>query len=221
MSLSDIDLSFRPKSYFWPIGLETHLLASIKGAERHAALKALVDAGHLDDIPSLLTHSALSAEDRSTLGMLHPAFMGGEYLPNLKGAEVMIARITIASTTQDVTCVYARRCKNRIHYRVVDEYGGDTLSGRATRTSLRPLTLGQLEAFFSNAWPILDVLDCNFGDDGYDPELMDDFVVSIDSQFYPEFDVLYRRKISDWGTEQRDLLQGRQQQRSGLDEDRA
>jgi hypothetical protein len=52
----------------------------------------------------------------------------------------MIAGITIASTTQDVTCVYARRGKNRIHYRVVDEYQGDTLSDRQARTSVRPLT---------------------------------------------------------------------------------
>jgi len=64
--------------------------------------------------------------------------MGGEYLPNLKPKEVMVARITIASTTQDVTCVYARRTKHRIHYRVVDEYSGDTLSDRRTRSSVKP-----------------------------------------------------------------------------------
>jgi len=29
-----VDLTFRPASYFWPLGLETHLLATIKGAER-------------------------------------------------------------------------------------------------------------------------------------------------------------------------------------------
>ncbi|MBP9604568.1 MAG: hypothetical protein KBE53_10870 [Chromatiaceae bacterium] len=39
---SDIDLKFRPKSYFWPLGLETHLLARIKGAERQAALNEAV-----------------------------------------------------------------------------------------------------------------------------------------------------------------------------------
>ena len=47
----DIDLGFRPKAYFWPLGLETHLLARIKGAERKAALKRLIDGGHLEDIP--------------------------------------------------------------------------------------------------------------------------------------------------------------------------
>jgi hypothetical protein len=84
--------------------------------------------------------------------------MGGEYLPDLTSTEVAIARITIASVTQDVTSVYARRGKNRIHYRVVDEYEGETLSGKDTRTSTRPLTLGQLEEFFNTAWSIFAVL---------------------------------------------------------------
>ena len=195
----DIDLEFRPKSYFWPLGLETHLLARIKGAERKAALKRLIDAGQLDEIPALLVQSALGEADRQVLGRFHPAFMGGEYLPNLQRDEVMIARITIASTTQDVTCVYARRGKNRIHYRVVDEYGGDTLSGCNTRTSIRPLTLGQLETFFTGAWSVFDVLEMNFGDDGYDLDEMQDFVVSVDSEFYPELGRLYRRADRELG----------------------
>ncbi len=200
----DIDLGFRPKSYFWPLGLETHLLARIKGAERKAALKRLIDLELLDEIPDLLAQSALSEGDRRALGRFHPSFMGGEYLADLKADEVMIARITIASTTQDVTCVYARRGKNRIHYRVVDEYGGDTLSGRNTRTSVKPLTLGQLETFSSGAWPLFDVLEMNFGDDGYDLEAMQSFVVSVDSEFYPDLDWLYRRRITSWAAERRD-----------------
>jgi hypothetical protein len=200
---SDIDLAFRPKSYFWPLGLETHLLARIKGAERKAALKRLIDLDLLDEIPDLLAQSALSEADRRALGQFHPAFMGGEYLPNLKADEVMIARITIASTTQDVTCVYARRGKNRIRYRVVDEYGGDTLSGRNTRTSTRPLTLGALESFFTGSWSIFDVLEMNFGDDGYDADQMLDFVVSVDSEFYPQIDMLYRMRIWEWAAARR------------------
>ena len=112
-------------------------------AERKAALKRLIDAGRLDEIPEYQAQSALSDEDRQVLGRIHPAFMGGEYLPDLPENEVAIARLTIASTTQDVTSVYARRGKNRIRYRVVDEYDGDTLSGRNTRSSIRPLTLGE------------------------------------------------------------------------------
>jgi para-nitrobenzyl esterase len=34
------------------------------------------------------------------LGLIHPSFMGGEYLPNRQEAEVEIARINIDSTTQ-------------------------------------------------------------------------------------------------------------------------
>ena len=52
--LFGIDLSYRPRSYFWPLGLKTHLLAHIKGAERRAALKPGVSrwkAGEKDGTP--------------------------------------------------------------------------------------------------------------------------------------------------------------------------
>lgn len=201
IELNDVDLGFRPKSYFWPLGLETHLLARIKGAERKAALKRLIDSGRLEEIPDWLAQSSLDPDERRGLGRIHPAFMGGEYLPNLMSNEVQVARITIASTTQDVTCVYARRGKSRIHYRVVDEYQGDTLSSPTIRTSTRPLTLGQLTSFFSAAWSIFDVLEMNFADDGYDLDEMQEFVVGVDSEFYPQLGALYRRKIADWAAE--------------------
>ena len=202
-AIDGVDLSFRPKSYFWPLGLETHLLARIKGAERKAALKLLIDAGRLEDIPEFLTQSALSDSERTALGRVHPAFMGGEYLPNLMRDEVMVARITIASTTQDVTCVYARRGKSRIYYRVVDEYEGGTLSSQRSRTSTRPLTLGQLEDFFNGAWSIFNVLEMNFADDGYDASQMQAFVVGITSEFYPDIGKLYRKRIARFAAEHR------------------
>jgi hypothetical protein len=201
-----IDLEFRPKSYFWPLGLETHLLARIKGAERKAALQQLIDAGRLDEIPELLAQSALTEADRQALGRIHPTFMGGEYLPDLQCNEVEIARITIASTTQDVTSVYARRGKGRIHYRVVDEYEGDTLSGKNMRTSVRPLTLAELEAFFNGAWSIFGVLAMNFASRGYDEDAMLAFVVGVESQFYPQIGDLYERRIEAWGAVRREVL---------------
>ena len=199
----EIDLDFRPKSYFWPTGLETHLLSRIKGAERKEALKRLLASGRPEDIPDFLARSALSNSERQALGRIHPAFMGGEYLPDLMPTETMIARITIASTTQDVTCVYARRGKNRIHYRVVDEYEGATLSGKSTRTSTQPLSLRELESFFSGAWSIFDVLDMNFGESGYHEDEMQAFVVDVGSSFYPELDSLVRERISTWGAGRR------------------
>lgn len=198
-----IDLSFRPASYFWPLGLEKHLLARIKGAERKAGLKRLIDARHLDEVAAFLGRSALSEVERKAIGRIHPALMGGEYLPDLSQNEVMIASITIASTTQDVTSVYARRGKSRIRYRVVDEYEGETLSGRNMRTSAQPLSLGQLEEFFNAAWSIFDVLDMNFVGSGYRLEQMLQFVVSIESQFYPQLGELYERRITTWATDRR------------------
>jgi hypothetical protein len=210
LAVPGVDLSFRPHTYFWPLGLENHLLARIKGAERKAALKRLIEAGQLDEVPAFLARSGLSEVERLALGRIHPAFMGGEYLPDLTHSEVEIARITIASSTQDVTSIYARRGKSRIRYRVVDEYDGDTLSGRNARTSIRPLTLGELETFFNGAWSIFGVLAMNFGSDGYDLDQMLNFVVSIDSQFYPRIDTLYRRRIEAWAAtrqEQRDSIE--------------
>jgi len=129
--------------------------------------------------------------------------MGGEYLPDLSVTETMIARITIASTTQDVTCVYARRGKGRIYYRVVDEYEGATLSGKSARTSSQPLSLRELDSFFSAAWSVLDVLEMNFGDSGYDEDEMQAFVIEIGSSFYPELDRLVRERTSAWGAGRR------------------
>lgn len=203
---SGVDLSFRPRSYFWPLPLATHLLARIKGAERKAALQELIAAGQLAEVPAFLANSSLSDTDRTALGSLHPAFLGGEYLPELQPGEVEIARITIASTTQDVTSVYARRGKRRIYYRVVDDYEGETLAERRTRTSRNPLTLGELEAFFNQAWSIFDVLEMNFADSGYDLRRVLSFVVSVESSFYPQIQTLYLERIATWATERRAVL---------------
>ena len=58
-----IDLDFRPKSYFWPLGLEAHLLSRVKGAERRAALKELIDAGRVDVTLAALPHGTLDAPE--------------------------------------------------------------------------------------------------------------------------------------------------------------
>lgn len=80
----------------------------------------------------------LHEEDRRALARLHPSLMGGEYLPSRQETEVEITRINIDSTTSDVTSIYAKTGKKRIYYRVVEEYGGDTLTGKGTRTSKQP-----------------------------------------------------------------------------------
>ena len=193
MSKSDIDLAFRPASYFWPITHETHVIAAIKGERRREAIRAAFDANRVSALDEYYASPVLHEEDRRALGALHPSFMGGEYLPNREETEVEIARITIDSTTSDVTSVYAKAGKSRIYYRVVDEYGGDTLCGKARRTSKRPLSLGELIEFFLEAWPLKDVLEGN----DLDLEGAQDFT-HPSSEFYPQFSAAICARIGSW-----------------------
>ena len=193
-----IDLTYRPHSYFWAEELGVHLSSHIKGAERKAVYEALIASGRAEEADEILTSHALSEEDRAAIGRLHPSFMGGEYLPNRQSQEVEIARITIASTTRDVTCVYARLGAGRIHYRVVDEYGGDTLSGKSTCTSTKPLSLGQLTNFFLGAWDLLNVLGFNFEHPSYSEDEIKAFVLDASSSYYAEFGQLIDARIDRW-----------------------
>ncbi len=191
-----INLDFRPRSLFWPLSAETHLLSTIKGAERRAMVESILNAGDLEALNAFITKSALDHDERTAFGRLHPAFMGGEYLPDLEDGEIEVARINIASTTSDVTSVYAHRTPKGIGYRVVDEYNGETLSGKTTRFSKQPLTLGELTDFFLKAWPLEELLDMNELDrDGSQR------FVKPSSALYPEFTALIRQKIREWRPE--------------------
>jgi hypothetical protein len=193
-----IDLKYRPHSYFWAKEIGVQLSSQIKGAERKVLFESLVAQGRGDEIDELLSKPVLSIDERQSFGRYHPHFMGGEYLPDRTGEEVEIARITIASTTRDVTSVYASQGAKRIHYRVVDEYDGDTLRGTAHRATLKPMTLGQLTNFFMSTWDLLNVLDFNFEDGGYSSEEIKSFVIDASSSFYAEFGQLIDVRIDKW-----------------------
>ncbi len=193
-----IDLNYRPHSYFWAREHGIPLISDIKGAERRKLYESALEADLTELVDAELFQHALPNEQREAQGRIHPAFMGGEYLPKQRHGEVEIARITIASTTQDVTCVYARPVGRRIHYRMVDEYSGDTLEGRGHRTSLKPLTLRQLSDFFLKSWDLITCLDANFEYDGYPREEVHGFVVDASSSFYAEFGELVHARIDEW-----------------------
>ena len=187
----DIDLQFRPKTYFRPERLEQYLISKVKGAVLRKKLKALFKEGRREELRDLIDDVAFSDADRKVLESVHPMFMGGNYLPDTDEGEVEIARISIQSTTGDVTSVYARPENGVIHYRVVDEYGGDTLQGRSTATTTAPMTLGEFADFFFTAWPLIELLEMNFEDDlegalGF---------FSVDSEFYPEFGSLCNQRV--------------------------
>jgi len=186
-----INLDFRPATYFWPLNLEKHLLSHVKGAKRREALKAAIASNEFAQVFELIGDSELPDEVREASGRIHPAYLGGEFLPAREDSEVEIARITIASTTSDVTSVYARFENGMLHYRVVDEYEGETLSGPAACTSDKPLTLGELVEFFDGAWPLMDVLEMNCEENLRD--MLRFF--HAESAFYPQIDALYRLRV--------------------------
>ena len=197
-SITPINLQFRPQSYFWAKNKGIQLLSDIKGANRRRIYEQALQQDDALDLSPALTAHALSEDDRRFIGRLHPSFMGGEYLPSTRKQEVEIARITIASTTQDVTCVYARPLGKRISYRIVDEYNGDTITGRQTRTSTKPLSLGELVSFFLQGWDLLGCLDHNFCEYGYPRDEVHGFIVDASSSFYSEFNEAITHEIDTW-----------------------
>lgn len=145
--MNRIDTSYRPETYFGPISLAKHLRTRVKGQVRRDLAASLASEGLIDFLPSLLAEEDLGDEDLSNWGQIHPWCLGGEFLPRFERIETEIARVVLHSVTFDVTSVYARRLKNRIAYRIVDEYGGETLTAKTRRTSARSLTLKDLVDF--------------------------------------------------------------------------
>jgi hypothetical protein len=131
-------LDWRPESYWeWP-GVTS---PNIGGAIRRTLLHDAVRRGVLEDVPPAMFADTLGPSLREHLGRIHPALMGGEYLPRLRPGEVEIARIVLQSVTLDVISVRARPVGTRIAYRVVDEQAGACRYECRPRTSARPLTL--------------------------------------------------------------------------------
>ncbi len=182
---------YRPASYFGVHDVETRLLTQVKGEWRRKLLLDALEAGEINEVPPSLLSPSLDDDLRRAIGGLHPGFMGGEYLPTAKGTEVEIARIRVASTMSDATSIYARRKGKRIAYRVVDEYEGDTLSSRTTRTSTQPLTMGELLDFFLRAWDLYEILQLNYEND---LESMLCFF-GAESAFYPCLDQSLRERV--------------------------
>ena len=192
-----IDQSYRPTNYFWAYDRGIRLASNIKGAERKALYERLLKEGDSGACDELLTQSSLTVEQRRRANV-HPAFMGGEYLPDCDPNEVEIARITIASTTQDVTCVYAKKVTGGIDYRVVDEYEGMTLDDETTRRTSEPMALSELVQFFMTAWDLRMVLDANFVENCYPRSHARGFIVDASSSFYAQFGDAMDNFVEDW-----------------------
>ncbi len=145
-TMPTVDRAFRPAGYWDPADPRTAVLQNIKGQNRRTIVARHLegDAVQEAELHSTFLADELEQQDRAVLGAIHPSWMGGEYLPDYLPGEVEIARIVLASVTQDVVSIRARRRgrDRRIQYRVLDEYDSDFRF--LPRSSRRPLTLEEL-----------------------------------------------------------------------------
>lgn len=192
------DLAYRPGSYFWPLGLRDHLLATVKGRFRRALLTEEDGDGRPPPgVADMLARESIPEPMRRTLGRIHPTLMGGEYLPDLRAGEVEIARVSLASVTADVIAVRARRTAKGIKYRMVDEYETEyTIAPRYTRRPLAMLQLIRLIEGTRPDSPTLDTIRVNLANDA-DWDSMESFV-TVSSPFYPELQRWYGRYLGLW-----------------------
>jgi hypothetical protein len=136
--------SFQPASYWDENDPLSAILRNVKGTNRRQMITDYWNAGKIEELEPPLLADDTNPRLRGFLESLHPSFMGGEYLPDLRPTEVEIARIDLQSTTSDVISIRARRepGDELIHYRVVDEY--DAPFEIQPESSSAPLTQGEL-----------------------------------------------------------------------------
>ena len=181
--MKKLNLNFKPKSYFGPKDLTEHLISEIKSKAVKSRLNQLYRENRYDEVEELLN---TYDEEKMDPGLIHPMFMGGNYLDQKNSNEVEIANIVIKSTTYDVTSVYAQFKNGEILYRVVDEYEGETLTGLTHMKSKETLSLSELLRFFLGAWSLIECLDDNFYGDVINNDKAMNFFQG-NSDFYPEF----------------------------------
>ena len=189
--MNEKDLEYKPKTYFSPQPFVTYLVDQVKNAAIRERLDVLLSEGRIEEIKQLLDDGEITSKSIRYLETVHPMFMGGNYLPDMDEGEVEIARIEIASTTNDVTCLFAKMENGKIKLRVVDEYGGDTLNTPTEVVIDEPMTLNEMTEFFLTTWSLIDVLEMNF-DGQLDPAMA---FFKAKSRFYPKFDELCRERV--------------------------
>ena len=205
--MTDVDLSFRPDTY-WPESLTPEqLLSRIRGKRRQDIARQFYKEFGFTALNEFLVREGLSEEDRIAWGAAGPWCMGGEYLPELDDDEVEIARISLASTTSDQISVRARQSNGAIHYRIVGEYEEEESMryGLSFDESDQPLTLTELVGLIDGACQpepycpggILTTNWTAMNDMGYEAWETIDFL-SLSSPFYPQLDDCYQVLAERW-----------------------
>jgi hypothetical protein len=189
-----VDSQYRPLTYFRAINTNI----PIRGAARRQRYLECIKNGDAEAAEIMIEQSPKTDEERQAIGRIHLHLMGGEYLPEPTKGEVEVARVTINSTTWDVTSVYATQTSRGTLLRVVDEYEGQTITGCDTLLVRKPLTLLKFMHFFFSGWNLLQCLDYNYRDRGFPEDEIHEFVMDATSDFYAEFEPAVHMYINWW-----------------------
>ena len=196
--VSDIDLDYRPRSYFWAADLKLALPSSVAGETRRQMVRAFIEGDC--PVPDGLDAAVLDEAMRAAWGRIHPSHMGGEYLPPSRNGEVEIARISLQSVTADQISVRARRMGRHIGYCVVDEYPETSTYVCRPARSVSPLSLGELiglmEAASDGGSIIFPILAMNMQGASRPTELAT--FITVTSDFYADLGLYYRALIDAW-----------------------
>jgi hypothetical protein len=202
-----IDYDFRPESYWAPADNPlAAVLRNVKGRNRREMIRDYHSSGLLPTLSDDLLRDTLEEDTRESLGLTHPSFMGGEYLPDYSRDEVEIARIELQSTTSGVISIRAWPRSKRIEYSVCDEYQVEYRLPQ--KTSGRPFSLRELIRFVDSVeHPEAEPEWKQFGfvlsfnqtnpDCGADLETLQNFT-SVEADFYPALSQHYAEAIGDW-----------------------
>ena len=219
-----IDLKFRPAHYADfddPVALA---LNGIKGQMRREMVRDMLTAEGdkraaydvvLGPIDEEVLGERASEAFMSTMNHTYgPAWMGGEYLPDLDQPEVEIARVVLASTTMDVFSVRARLADGAYRFSMVDEYSTDfSLTPSASE---QPLTLRQLVGLLDTAeghglqeggYRFVEGWWWQQREYGHPPEECTAFAW-VESEQYPELGAYYRERARHWRIERERTADG-------------
>lgn len=210
---STFDFSFRPPSYWPDIASEEGFLSRIKGTQRRDIARRALQGEQLPrlgddelyhDAMEFVLEETLDEEQRDRWGSIHPAMLGGEFLPDSNPDEVEIARIELASTTGDVIEIRARPTEDgHIRYRAVDEYwdAGSRIDV-SPEVSNEPLTLGELIELIDTDRLCDRDREMAIEHGHTDPDAFVNFV-TVSSPFYPTLGSYYRQRAEGWQLELR------------------
>jgi hypothetical protein len=185
--------SFRPASYWEDNDPLAAILRNVSSTARRQMIRDHWDAGTLDELDPALLADETDPQLREFLGRLHPAFMGGEYLPRFRPTEVEIARIDLESVTADVISIRARRepGETGVYYRIVDEYR--TRFECEPEWSNKPLTQRELVDLIGDLGVCYNEENLEYSD----VESLRHFT-TVSSSFYPDLFDHFDRIHAQW-----------------------